>query len=83
MRNLLLLIFLFFFSCNTYENKMNKLLSEKKLIEDSIENDIAKSQNKYGRVSLDSLGNVLNRNVARQKKLDKIIYSIDSLSKLK
>jgi hypothetical protein len=39
-------VFIFFsISCNTYESKMNNLLSQKKLIEDSIKNDIAKSEN--------------------------------------
>jgi hypothetical protein len=74
---------LFSISCNTYENKMNNLLSQKKLLEDSIKNDIDKSKNKYGGVPWDSLENVLMRNISRQEKLDKIIYSIDSLSKLK
>jgi len=70
-------------SCNTYENKMNSLLSKKKLLEDSITNDIAKSENKYGRISLDSIMKIVNRNKARQEELDRVIYSIDSLSKLK
>jgi hypothetical protein len=73
----------FSISCNTYENKMNNLLSQKKLLEDSIKNDIDKSKNKYGRIPIDSLGNIIERNIVRNEELDKIIYSIDSLSKLK
>jgi len=77
-------VFIFFsISCNTYESKMNNLLSQKKLIEDSIKNDIAKSENNYGRIPIDSLGIILNRNIARQEELNRLIYSIDSLSKLK
>lgn len=52
-------------------------------MEDSIKNDIDKSKNKYGRIPIDSLGNIIERNIARNEELDKIIYSIDSLSKLK
>ena len=49
----------------------------------AIKNDIAKSENNYGRIPIDSLGIILNRNIARQEELNRLIYSIDSLSKLK
>ena len=100
-------------SCNSYENKMNKLLSQKKQLEDSLSYD---SQNviKYERLVSrtisdrivdtsvlksfeariaaaekednlfrDSISYFKDRTMLHQESIKNIVYSIDSLAKLK
>jgi hypothetical protein len=113
MKKISLLIAIAIFSCNSYNSKMNNLLSLKKQTEDSIETNIKKSYEFKAildkaisdRTESIYLGKSFNEKVEIakvedekiwqkvysinlrikhfQEKLPQIVYSIDSLIKLK